>query len=167
MFGATWASWLGGNQRLQLISTSDIGSFAVLAFEDPSRWENKAIAVAGDEKTLNEIDFIFMKQFGYGMPRAFGWMGSAFTAYDKDMAVRRLITARVCADRVESRRCLRSLEMLGTERTSRSVVVSFRCRGVISADEGIELVYDLKTTEQWLTNSKVWVSTAASAWSGD
>jgi len=87
MFGATWASWLGGNQRLQLISATDIGSFARVVFDDPEAWKNKVLPIAGDEKTLNDVDFIFMKQFGSAMPRTFGWMGSLFTAYNKDMGV--------------------------------------------------------------------------------
>lgn len=72
-----------------------------------------------------------MKQFGYGMPRGFGWMGSAFTAYDKDMAVRFLEVplrkeSKVADVMDECRRCLLSLGMLGSEPTSRSVVVSSR-----------------------------------------
>ena len=69
-----------------------------------------------------------MKQFGYGMPRGFGWMGSAFTAYDKDMAVRFFgsLEWKVADVLDECRRCLLSLGMLGSEPTSRSVVVSSR-----------------------------------------
>lgn len=87
MFGATWASWLGSNQRLQLISTTDIGLFARLVFEKPAEWKHRTFSIAGDEKTLNDVDFIFMKQFGYAMPRTFGWLGGLSTYYNKDMGV--------------------------------------------------------------------------------
>jgi len=88
MFGATWSSWLGSEGRLQLVAASDVGQFARFAFDDPQKWCYKSISLAGDEKTLNELDFEFMRQFGHGMPRTWGFIGGAMTSYySKEMGV--------------------------------------------------------------------------------
>ena len=41
--------------RLQLIATEDIGSFAALAFEQPTSFIGKALEIAGDELSMTEI----------------------------------------------------------------------------------------------------------------
>jgi len=47
--------------RLQLIATEDIGSFAALAFEQPSGFLGKALEIAGDELRMTELAETFSR----------------------------------------------------------------------------------------------------------
>jgi len=47
--------------RLQLIATADIGSFAALAFEQPTSFIGKALEIAGDELSMTELAETFSR----------------------------------------------------------------------------------------------------------
>ena len=47
--------------RLQLIATEDIGSFAALAFEQPTGFLGKALEIAGDELSMTELAETFSR----------------------------------------------------------------------------------------------------------
>lgn len=41
--------------QLQQVSTEDIGSFAVMAFQNPDKWRGKTIELAGDELSMQRV----------------------------------------------------------------------------------------------------------------
>lgn len=47
--------YLPESKKFQLISIQDIGFFAKIAFDSPSKYIDKEIEIAGDELTLNEV----------------------------------------------------------------------------------------------------------------
>jgi len=55
---------LGRSQRLQLVSTSDIGWFAARALEEPGHYAGRTIALAGDELNVEEILDAYRLVFG-------------------------------------------------------------------------------------------------------
>ena len=46
---------LGPETRLQMISVDDLGIFATMAFEHPGHWQERAVDVAGDELSVQDI----------------------------------------------------------------------------------------------------------------
>ncbi|MBV9615421.1 MAG: NmrA/HSCARG family protein [Ktedonobacteraceae bacterium] len=50
--------------RLQLIATENIGSFAALAFEQPTDFLGKALEIAGDELSMTELAETFSRVMG-------------------------------------------------------------------------------------------------------
>jgi len=72
-FAAMWSNM--GDVKLQLVSTTDIGRFAALAFSDSEKFNKQAISLAGDELTQLEGNEVFWKVFGRNMPRSYGFMG--------------------------------------------------------------------------------------------
>lgn len=79
MGGKVFASmWAGlGDRPLQLISIRDIGFFAVKAFADPEKYNEKAISLAGDALTVQEAKEVFRNTMGYDMPVTYRLVGSA------------------------------------------------------------------------------------------
>lgn len=73
-FAGMWRNM--GDVKLQLVSTTDIGRFAVLAFSDAEKFNKQAISLAGDELTQLEGNEVFWKVFGRNMPRSYGFMAS-------------------------------------------------------------------------------------------
>lgn len=67
-----------GNQdkKLQLIGTSDIGWFAAQAFINANKaeYQNKAISLAGDELTYDEMKSIFEKKTGETLPTTYAFI---------------------------------------------------------------------------------------------
>ena len=41
--------------RLQMIAVDDIGAFVAMSFEFPGRWQGRALDIAGDELSMNQI----------------------------------------------------------------------------------------------------------------
>jgi uncharacterized protein YbjT (DUF2867 family) len=76
MFGAMWSSALASDRKLQLISVRDIGHFAAEAFRNPAKYNNRAIALAGDELTLSQADKVWKDSMGYGAPVTYSFMGA-------------------------------------------------------------------------------------------
>lgn len=77
-FGKTFATMWGqiGTKPLQLISSHDIGVFAANAFNNPAAYKNRAVALAGDELTLEQGKKVFKDTLGYDMPETYGFVGS-------------------------------------------------------------------------------------------
>ncbi|KAK4984646.1 hypothetical protein LTR66_008426 [Elasticomyces elasticus] len=75
-FATLW--WLNGaDQKLQLISTVDIGIVAAEAFlnAESEEFRNKAISLAGDELAPVDANAIFKKQVGADMPTTYSFVG--------------------------------------------------------------------------------------------
>ncbi|KAI1105683.1 NAD(P)-binding protein [Jackrogersella minutella] len=68
-----------GNKPLQWVATSDIGIFAAKAFTDPERWNRRAVGLAGDELSWEQLDASFTKAMGYPVPVTYWFFGSALT----------------------------------------------------------------------------------------
>ncbi|MCJ1372918.1 hypothetical protein MMC20_004144 [Loxospora ochrophaea] len=87
MMGKVFGSMLAyvGDKKLQLISTKDIGVFAALAFQDPSRFLNQAISIAGDEINYDEARVIFKSEIGHDLPTTFDLLLTAIRWGSKEM----------------------------------------------------------------------------------
>ncbi|KAL3450330.1 nucleoside-diphosphate-sugar epimerase family protein [Aspergillus insuetus] len=70
VFATAWQMSLKG-KPLQLIATTDIGFFAGEAFMNPKEWSGRAIALAGDELTYEEMERIFKAKTRKDVPTTF------------------------------------------------------------------------------------------------
>ncbi|KAK3987952.1 putative negative transcriptional regulator [Cladorrhinum sp. PSN332] len=88
VFMAALRNWLGDNKKkLQWVATEDIGVFASKAFEDLQKWNRKAIGLAGDELTVEQLSKAFAKATGNPAPMTFWFLGSALTYAVKEMGL--------------------------------------------------------------------------------
>ncbi|WWC85144.1 uncharacterized protein L201_000001 [Kwoniella dendrophila CBS 6074] len=60
------------NKPVQYIATKDIGVFAAKAFLDPDNYQGKAISLAGDEVTWDQLNDAFIKVTGNPIPTGNG-----------------------------------------------------------------------------------------------
>jgi NmrA-like family len=74
-----------GEKRLQWIATADIGIFAALAFENPSKYNHKAIGLAGDDLNVDELSTAFGKKTGNALTPTFWFLGTALTTLVGEM----------------------------------------------------------------------------------
>ncbi|MCJ1319739.1 hypothetical protein MMC15_005075 [Xylographa vitiligo] len=65
------------NKKLQWISCKDIGHFAAEAFRNPEKYNQKSIALAGEDMTMAEAKEIFEGEIGYPLPTTFSFIGTA------------------------------------------------------------------------------------------
>lgn len=80
VFLAALRNWLGDNKKtLQWVATQDIGVFAAKAFGDPQKWNRKAVGLAGDELTVEQLSKAFSKATGSPAPITYWFLGSALT----------------------------------------------------------------------------------------
>lgn len=81
-------------KAVQFISTVDIGHFAAEAFRKPEAYRNRAVSLAGDELTYDQINAAFKDKTGSQAPRswdlagkgmlwAIGEMGTMFKFFNK------------------------------------------------------------------------------------
>ena len=70
---AMWRQGVPNDQKLQLISTADIGKAAAAALLNPDAWDGKAVGLAGDELSFTEATEIFRKAIGTEAPEA-NWL---------------------------------------------------------------------------------------------
>ncbi|ETS84714.1 hypothetical protein PFICI_02739 [Pestalotiopsis fici W106-1] len=78
VFMAAMSNWLQGKST-QWIATRDIGVFAAKAFENPEKWNNRAIGLAGDELTMQQMSGVFERATGSPLPMAYSFLGSVLT----------------------------------------------------------------------------------------
>ncbi|KAL1634128.1 hypothetical protein SLS56_002431 [Neofusicoccum ribis] len=69
-----------GEKPLQWVATRDIGVFAAMAFEQPERWNGKAVGLAGDSLTFEQLSRTFQKVTGSPVGTTFGLLGKALKA---------------------------------------------------------------------------------------
>lgn len=65
------------DKPLQWVATHDIGAFAAMAFEDPERWNERAIGLAGDCLTFEQLSQTFKNATGSPVGTTFGLLGKA------------------------------------------------------------------------------------------
>ena len=71
---------------IQLISATDIGEFAALAFENPSQYVGKTISLAGDELTTDQIQQAYQNVKGTKLPMTFSIFPKMITLLNKEMS---------------------------------------------------------------------------------
>ncbi len=64
IMGGTWTMPLPPVRKLQLIATDDIGALVALALEQPSAFIGKALEIAADELTMDEIGEVLSRVTG-------------------------------------------------------------------------------------------------------
>lgn len=69
---ALWAAGMPADRRMQLISTHDIGVFGAKALLDPEQWAGKAVALAGDDISFQELQNVFRQTVGEELPQTYG-----------------------------------------------------------------------------------------------
>ncbi len=62
------------DKPLQLIAAKDIGKFAAKVFLEPAVYDQKAIALAGDELTFAQMSKIFKDKTGQEVPMTYGFL---------------------------------------------------------------------------------------------
>lgn len=87
VFTTSWAMRLRNDQKLQLIATSDIGTFAAQAFlnHDSERYRNKCISLAGDEMTFNQFKEIFESTTGEPLPTTYEYLAGLLNMVSKEL----------------------------------------------------------------------------------
>jgi hypothetical protein len=78
VFLAALHNWLG-NKPLQWVATLDIGVFAAKAFFDPASWNHRAVGLAGDELSFDQLNESFEWGTGSPVPVTYSFFGSALT----------------------------------------------------------------------------------------
>jgi uncharacterized protein YbjT (DUF2867 family) len=74
-------------KRLQWIASSDVGPYAALAFDRPEEWDGRAVGLAGDELTMDELGRVFEEAVGRPAPVAYWLFGSVLTALVREMGL--------------------------------------------------------------------------------
>lgn len=85
---SVWKSATPGNRKLQSISTRDVGYFATESFRNPQDEfsRDRAIGLAGDDLSLDEINSLFKKITGAPRPSTYGLFGKVLLRLVPDLA---------------------------------------------------------------------------------
>lgn len=79
---------LGQDRKsLQWVAVHDIGVFAAKAFDEPEEWNHKAVGLAGDELTIEQLSRAFSKATGYPIPLTYWPAGSLLTFLVKEVGL--------------------------------------------------------------------------------
>ncbi|WVQ98674.1 hypothetical protein IAU59_005805 [Kwoniella sp. CBS 9459] len=73
------------DKPLQWIATSDIGFFGAEALEDPVGWNHRALSIAGDSLTFEQLSNSFKRSTGSQAGTTYGFFGSALRTGVKDV----------------------------------------------------------------------------------
>jgi uncharacterized protein YbjT (DUF2867 family) len=81
-----WKVWMKG-KRMQVVTTTDIGRWAAEGLVRPDRTgiRNEALSVASEELSFDDIDGIFKKKTGKGVPVTYEWPASLMIWLVKDL----------------------------------------------------------------------------------
>lgn len=82
-----WKVWMRG-KKMQVVTARDLGRWAVEGLVRPDRTglRNAALSVASDEVSFEDVDEIFRKKTGKGVPVIFGWLASFMIWAVKDLS---------------------------------------------------------------------------------
>ncbi|MCJ1315903.1 hypothetical protein MMC15_001223 [Xylographa vitiligo] len=83
-----WRDQLGG-KKMQVIATTDIGTFGAAAFMEPENpeYRDKAYSLAGDELTWEEAEGVFREKTGRSIPTTYGFLASFVLWAVKDVGL--------------------------------------------------------------------------------
>lgn len=85
VFLASLNATLKKDQSLQFVACRDIGIFAAKAFEKPEEYSGKAIGLAGDDLTVEQISGAFKEATGKAVTPTFTIFGSALKLVSGEM----------------------------------------------------------------------------------
>jgi len=68
LMASLWANGMPVDQKMQLVSTHDIGVFAARALLDPEGWNGRAIGLASCEMSFEEVKRVFYEVVGKELP---------------------------------------------------------------------------------------------------
>ncbi|KAI1093238.1 NAD(P)-binding protein [Rostrohypoxylon terebratum] len=68
-----------GNKPLQWVSPRDVGVFAMKAFTEPEKWNRRAVGLAGDQLSFEELSASFSRATGSPVPVTYWFLGSVLT----------------------------------------------------------------------------------------
>ncbi|KAK1759794.1 NAD(P)-binding protein [Echria macrotheca] len=86
VFLAALRNHLGDRDKAtQWVATADIGVFAAKAFSDPAAWDRRAVGLAGDELTMEQLGEAFERATGSPAPMANWLLGSVLTYLVKEV----------------------------------------------------------------------------------
>ncbi|KAI9827240.1 MAG: hypothetical protein M1832_005378 [Thelocarpon impressellum] len=85
LFAAMWKGM--GDDKVQFISTRDIGRFTARVFDRPDQFLGQAVSLAGDELNQAEANAVFEKIVGRAMPSNFVVLGGALKWAVKDLGL--------------------------------------------------------------------------------
>jgi len=83
MMGALLAT-MPADCKIQFVSTHNIGMFAAKALLHSDAWAGRAVGLAGDEMTLQEVDEVFRRVTGHPAPRTWSIIGYAMRRLIED-----------------------------------------------------------------------------------
>jgi uncharacterized protein YbjT (DUF2867 family) len=86
IFMAAWRETLQ-DKPLQMIAVQDIGRAAARAFTSPQQYAGKAVGLAGDEVTFQQVEDIFKQKLGHGTGATYGFLGNALLWGVKELRV--------------------------------------------------------------------------------
>ncbi|OJD36229.1 uncharacterized protein BKCO1_12000121 [Diplodia corticola] len=69
-FAAMWKSYLGEEQKLQVIASTDIGKVAARSFVQPDKYAGRKIPLAGDDLSYSDVKRIFKEKTGKDISEA-------------------------------------------------------------------------------------------------
>jgi uncharacterized protein YbjT (DUF2867 family) len=81
----TWTISLPADRAMQMLASEDIGAFVALAFEQPERWLNQSLDLAGDELSQLQIAEVLSRVIGRRI-RFVEMPLEQARAYDADLA---------------------------------------------------------------------------------
>lgn len=84
MMASLWAAGMPEDRRMQLISTHDIGIFAAKALLDPRKWASRAVALAGDDLSISELQDMFRQTVDQDLPQTYGVFAKAILWWVED-----------------------------------------------------------------------------------
>ncbi|KAI1331396.1 hypothetical protein F5Y16DRAFT_359840 [Xylariaceae sp. FL0255] len=88
MFLAAVRNYMGQNGKpSQWVAVKDVGVFAAKAFSKPKEWNKRAVGIAGDELTFEQLSRAFAKATGHPAPATYWFFGSALTYAVKELRV--------------------------------------------------------------------------------
>jgi len=88
VFLAAMRNYIGQDgKKVQWVYTGDIGRFAAKAFNAPAEWDGRAMGIAGDELTFDELSRAFGRATGSPAPVTYGLLGSVLTYAVKEVGL--------------------------------------------------------------------------------
>jgi len=90
LMASLWAKGMPADQKMQLVSTHDIGVFAARALLDPQGWNGKAIGLAGCEMSFEDVKTAFREVVKKELPTTWAfvahgvlwWVPEAKTSFE-------------------------------------------------------------------------------------
>jgi len=76
---ALWNHLGDRDKAMQWVATADIGVFAAKAFAAPAEWNHRAVGIAGDELTMEQLSASFARATGNPAPVTYWPLGSLLT----------------------------------------------------------------------------------------